>query len=107
MSSTCLGGIEGDETMKPMKYKSSDLGMWHHFAEVAEQMKFVAKTEEHHLIGECDYYSWDNEAFEENCNCEQIKRKKDFDSDKECFKCSYYLPTNSKKQTSSGKAIEK
>jgi hypothetical protein len=87
--------------MKPMKYKNSDLGMWHHFAEVAEQMKFVAKAQEDSLIGKCQFYSWDNEAFEEYCNCEKLEGKHkgfgtkrghggDFDSKLECWKCPFY-----------------
>lgn len=76
--------------MKPMKYKNSDLGMWHHFAEIAEQMKFVAENQENSLINLCKFYSWDNKVFEEYCNQEKIERKKDFDSRKECYKCPYY-----------------
>jgi len=85
--------------MKPMNYKNSDLGMWHHFADVAEQLQFVAKAEEDKLIGLCVHYHWDDEAFEEECNCESITRKKDFDSRKECWKCpSYSVQDESNKE---------
>ena len=84
--------------MKPMKYKNGDLGMWHHFAEVAEHIKFVSESQEITLIGLCKFYSWDNEAFEEYCNCPSIERKKDFDSKNECWNCPCYSPCDGGKQ---------
>ena len=75
--------------MKPMKFKN-DLEMWHKFAEVAEQMRFVAKTKERELIFRCAYFDWDGEASEEYCYCPHIHREKDFVAEEECWKCPYY-----------------
>jgi len=72
-----------------MKYKN-DLEMWHSFLVVTKEIAFVAQAELHRLQGKCKFYSWDNRAFEEYCNHPMIKRKGDFDSDKECYKCKFY-----------------
>ena len=76
--------------MKPMKYPNSDLGMWHTFAEVAEHLKFVAEAEEQRLYSQCEFYSYDDHAFEEYCNHPEIKRNKDFVAKDECWKCKFF-----------------
>jgi len=79
--------------MRPMKYKN-DLEMWHKFSEFAEQLKFVAHAEEHSLIFKCRFYSEEEDCglsiFEEHCDHPSIKRKGDFNSDNECWKCRFY-----------------
>jgi len=83
--------------MKPMQYSNGDLGMWHMFAETAEHIKFVAESQERTLISECHFYSYDNGACEEYCNCEKIVRSSDFISKEECWKCPHYSSTNKEK----------
>ena len=72
-----------------MKYKN-DLEMWHNFLTVAKEMAFVAQAELHKLQFQCEFYSWDDGAFEEYCNCPEIRRKKDFVADDECWKCKFF-----------------
>jgi len=78
------------EKLRPMRYKNSDLGMWHAFGLFAEHLAFVAQTEEQSLYSKCESYSYDDGAFEEYCNQEKIKRTKDFHAEDECYKCLYY-----------------
>jgi hypothetical protein len=72
-----------------MKFKS-DLEMWHKFVEFAEYLKFAASCQEDQLISRCVFYHWDNDAFEEYCDCPDISRSGDFKSKKECWKCPFY-----------------
>ena len=75
--------------MKKMPFKN-DLEMWHKFAEFAHWMKFVAIAEEHKMISQCKFYSYDDGAFEEYCHCPSIKRTIDFTAEEECWKCKHY-----------------
>jgi len=85
--------------MRPMKYKyKNDLEMWHKFAEFAEHIKFVAEAEEYTLYSKCAYYSWDDYAFEEYCNCDKIERSKDFEAKEECWKCPFYIQKSEAEQ---------
>ena len=69
-----------------------DLQMWHMLGEYARWMHFIAETEEQHEYEKCKHYSYDDDAFEEYCNCVKIKRKKDFNAKDECYRCKYYAP---------------
>ena len=80
-----------------MKYRT-DLEMWHSFMTVAREMAFVSQAELHRLQGECRFYSWDGQAFEEYCNCPEIKRKNDFVADEECWKCKFFIYKETKNQ---------
>jgi len=64
--------------------------MWHKFKEFAEWLTFVAGSKEQTLYSQCKFYSYDDDAFEESCNCPKIKRKKDFDASEECWRCLFY-----------------
>lgn len=81
--------------MKKMPFKNG-LEMWHRFAEYAEWLKIVAETEEQILYSKCKFYSWNNDAFEENCLNGEIERETDFNAKDECWKCKFYAPLEGK-----------
>ena len=67
----------------------NDLEKWHKYREMAEHFAKTAKFQEIHLINECIFYVFDN-SFEEYCRCKKVKRKGDFHSEEECWKCEFY-----------------
>ena len=71
-----------------MEHKN-DLELWHMFTIFAKKLIEVAQFNEMLLIHCCQYYHI-NETFEEYCKCPDIKRDKDFKSEKECYKCSFF-----------------
>lgn len=71
-----------------MKFRN-DLEMWHKYREMAEHFVKTAKFQEIRLINECKFYVFDD-SFEEYCRCEEVKRKGDFYSGEECWKCKFY-----------------
>jgi hypothetical protein len=46
---------------------------------------------EHEEIDKCVYFNYDDNAFEEYCNCQSIMWKTDFHSKEECWKCKYRI----------------
>jgi hypothetical protein len=75
--------------MSKMSFKN-DIAMWHKFAEFADHLKFVANAQEQTLYSLCEFYSYDDAAFEEYCKNEKIIRRIDFDARSECWKCRFY-----------------
>lgn len=80
---------EACEARKRLRVRS-DLELWHKFVGFAGWLLLVAKGEEQSLYSKCMHYHYDNDAFEEYCNCPQIKRTKDFKADDECWKCKWF-----------------
>ena len=74
----------------------------HKLKENAQRTKEYFEFLELMEIPKCIFYSYDNRAFEEYCNCEEMEKKrgvipntipvsipKDFDSKEECWQCKF------------------
>ena len=72
-----------------MKFKH-DIEMWHKIREFSKELENISGIYERASINRCAFFSYDDEAFEEDCCCPE-KEKSDFNSEKECWKCSHYL----------------
>jgi hypothetical protein len=80
---------EASDARKRLRIKSN-VELWHKFVGFAGWLLLTAKGEEQSLYSKCVHYSYDDDAFEEYCNCPQIKRMKDFKADDECWKCKFF-----------------
>jgi len=90
---------EANEARKRISFKN-DLEMWHKFVGFAAWLMMIARIEEQRLYEQCIHYSYDDEAYEEYCNCKEIDREikegplqgvpKDFDASEECWHCLHY-----------------
>lgn len=72
-----------------MKYIQTDLAYYHQAQKELKKMQQFFEFLEIREIPQCNFYSYDDEAFEEYCNHPEIKRDKDFDSRQECWKCKF------------------
>ena len=73
----------------------SDIKMYHDLKEQAQKMAGVFAFHEMQTYQGCAYYEYDRDACEEGCTHQDINRLgKDFDAEKECWKCTKYYPTS-------------
>jgi len=78
-----------EERRDHLKFRN-DLYLWHMMKLFAKELEILSRFEEINLYQDCIFYGYDNEAFEEYCNCEKINRKGDFHGELECWKCKFY-----------------
>lgn len=71
------------------KELKSNLRDFHELKEACKKASEVFAYLELDAIPHCEFYSYDDGAFEEYCNCEEIVRTKDFESVKECWQCKF------------------
>lgn len=80
-----------------MEFKN-EVDRWHKIKEFAEYVRRYAEFQEIDAIGNCSWYEWDNQAMEDYCWNDNVRKHPfktkalDNQSQEICSKCPYYDP---------------